>query len=116
MPLGSKAGGRRSPQPCSGIAETRGLGSGRRRASARSVSQAPEPPFPRATLTFAPLPGFPFSQKDLENLKAEVQRRQQLQESMKSGEPLEPEDKAAEEKEAEPSMPSAEIPLTQSSA
>ncbi|KAK4812456.1 hypothetical protein QYF61_026449 [Mycteria americana] len=58
----------------------------------------------------------PLSQKDLENLKAEVQRRQQLQESIKSGEQLEPEDKAVEEKEAEPSMPSAEIPLTQSSA
>ncbi|XP_010302943.2 clustered mitochondria protein homolog isoform X1 [Balearica regulorum gibbericeps] len=58
----------------------------------------------------------PLSQKDLENLKAEVQRRQQLQESIKSGEQLEPEDKAMEEKEAEPSMPSAEIPLTQSSA
>uniref|UniRef100_A0A8C5TVR7 Clustered mitochondria protein homolog n=1 Tax=Malurus cyaneus samueli TaxID=2593467 RepID=A0A8C5TVR7_9PASS len=48
----------------------------------------------------------PLSQKDLENLKAEVQRRQQLQESMKSGEQLEAEDKAVEEKEAEPSMPS----------
>uniref|UniRef100_A0A803V0H9 Clustered mitochondria protein homolog n=1 Tax=Ficedula albicollis TaxID=59894 RepID=A0A803V0H9_FICAL len=58
----------------------------------------------------------PLSQKDLENLKAEVQRRQQLQESMKSGEQLEAEDKAVEEKEAEPSMPSAAIPLTQSSA
>uniref|UniRef100_A0A8C6ZFP5 Clustered mitochondria protein homolog n=1 Tax=Nothoprocta perdicaria TaxID=30464 RepID=A0A8C6ZFP5_NOTPE len=58
----------------------------------------------------------PLSQKDLENLKAEVQRRQQLQESLKSGEQLEPEDKAPEEKEAEPSMPSAAIPLTQSSA
>ncbi|XP_062448447.1 clustered mitochondria protein homolog isoform X1 [Rhea pennata] len=58
----------------------------------------------------------PLSQKDLENLKAEVQRRQQLQESIKSGEQVEPEDKALEEKEAEPSMPSAEIPLTQSSA
>ena len=58
----------------------------------------------------------PLSQKDLENLKAEVQRRQQLQESIKSGEHLEPEDKAVEEKEAEPSMPSAAIPLTQSSA
>ncbi|XP_035198965.1 clustered mitochondria protein homolog [Oxyura jamaicensis] len=58
----------------------------------------------------------PLSQKDLENLKAEVQRRQQLQESIKSGEQLEPEDKAVEEKEAEPSMPSAAIPLTQSSA
>uniref|UniRef100_A0A8C6ZCC4 Clustered mitochondria protein homolog n=1 Tax=Nothoprocta perdicaria TaxID=30464 RepID=A0A8C6ZCC4_NOTPE len=57
----------------------------------------------------------PLSQKDLENLKAEVQRRQQLQESLKSGEQLEPEDKAPEEKEAEPSMPSAAIPLTQSS-
>uniref|UniRef100_A0A8C5TRB6 Clustered mitochondria protein homolog n=1 Tax=Malurus cyaneus samueli TaxID=2593467 RepID=A0A8C5TRB6_9PASS len=32
----------------------------------------------------------PLSQKDLENLKAEVQRRQQLQESMKSGEHTEP--------------------------
>ncbi|XP_009467312.1 PREDICTED: clustered mitochondria protein homolog [Nipponia nippon] len=58
----------------------------------------------------------PLSQKDLENLKAEVQRRQQLQESIKSGEQLEPEDKAVEEKEAEPSMPSAARPLTQSSA
>uniref|UniRef100_A0A8B9CAD4 Clustered mitochondria protein homolog n=1 Tax=Anser brachyrhynchus TaxID=132585 RepID=A0A8B9CAD4_9AVES len=58
----------------------------------------------------------PLSQKDLENLKAEVQRRQQLQESIKSGEQLEPEDKAVEEKEAEPSMPSTAIPLTQSSA
>uniref|UniRef100_A0A8D2PQL2 Clustered mitochondria protein homolog n=1 Tax=Zosterops lateralis melanops TaxID=1220523 RepID=A0A8D2PQL2_ZOSLA len=58
----------------------------------------------------------PLSQKDLENLKAEVQRRQQLQESMKSGEQLEAEDKAVEEKEAEPSMPSTAIPLTQSSA
>ncbi|XP_065709490.1 clustered mitochondria protein homolog isoform X1 [Patagioenas fasciata] len=58
----------------------------------------------------------PLSQKDLENLKAEVQRRQQLQESIRSGEQLEPEDKAVEEKEAEPSMPSAAIPLTQSSA
>ncbi|KAF4789699.1 Clustered mitochondria protein like protein [Turdus rufiventris] len=57
----------------------------------------------------------PLSQKDLENLKAEVQRRQQLQESMKSGEQLEAEDRV-EEKEAEPSMPSAAIPLTQSSA
>ncbi|XP_009079958.1 PREDICTED: clustered mitochondria protein homolog [Acanthisitta chloris] len=57
----------------------------------------------------------PLSQKDLENLKAEVQRRQQLQESMKSGEQLEAEDKAVE-KEAEPSTPSAAIPLTQSSA
>jgi len=52
----------------------------------------------------------------LENLKAEVQRRQQLQESIKSGEQLEPEDRAGEEKEAEPSMPSAAIPLTQSPA
>ncbi|KAJ7410654.1 Clustered mitochondria protein like protein [Willisornis vidua] len=59
----------------------------------------------------------PLSQKDLENLKAEVQRRQQLQESMKTaGEQLEAEDKAVEEKEAEPSMPSAAVPLTQSSA
>lgn len=71
---------------------------------------------PQAGLTFVTLPGFPFSQKDLENLKAEVQRRQQLQESIKSGEQLEAEDKAVEEKEAEPSMPSAAIPLTQSSA
>lgn len=71
---------------------------------------------PQAALTFVTLPGFPFSQKDLENLKAEVQRRQQLQESIKSGEQLEAEDKAVEEKEAEPSMPSAAIPLTQSSA
>lgn len=74
------------------------------------------PTIPKARLTFATLPGFPFSQKDLENLKAEVQRRQQLQESIKSGEQLEPEDKAMEEKEAEPSMPSAESPVTQSSA
>lgn len=65
---------------------------------------------------FAPLPGLPFSQKDLENLKAEVQRRQQLQESIKSGDQLEPADRAVEEKEAEPSMPSTAIPLTQSSA
>lgn len=71
---------------------------------------------PTASLMPAPLPAFPFSQKDLENLKAEVQRRQQLQESMKSGEQVEAEDKAVEEKEAEPSMPSAAIPLTQSSA
>lgn len=70
---------------------------------------------PMASLMPAPLTAFPFSQKDLENLKAEVQRRQQLQESMKSGEQLEAEDKV-EEKEAEPSMPSAAIPLTQSSA
>lgn len=65
---------------------------------------------------FATLPGLPFSQKDLENLKAEVQRRQQLQESIKSSDQLEPADKAVEEKEAEPSMPSTAIPLTQSSA
>lgn len=71
---------------------------------------------PTASLMSAPLAAFPFSQKDLENLKAEVQRRQQLQESMKSGEQLEAEDKAVEEKEAEPSMPSTAIPLTQSSA
>lgn len=32
---------------------------------------------------------FPFSQKDLENLKAEVQRRQQLQELGKIEEPAE---------------------------
>ena len=32
---------------------------------------------------------FSFSQKDLENLKAEVQRRQQLQELGKSEEPAE---------------------------
>lgn len=32
---------------------------------------------------------YPFSQKDLENLKAEVQRRQQLQELGKIEEPIE---------------------------
>uniref|UniRef100_A0A8C3GPU9 Clustered mitochondria protein homolog n=1 Tax=Cairina moschata TaxID=8855 RepID=A0A8C3GPU9_CAIMO len=58
----------------------------------------------------------PLSQKDLENLKAEVQRRQQLQESIKSGEHLEPDDKAVEEKEAEPSMPSAGLGLPWSSS
>ncbi|XP_074869438.1 clustered mitochondria protein homolog isoform X2 [Carettochelys insculpta] len=57
----------------------------------------------------------PLSQKDLENLKAEVQRRQQLQETMKSSEQLEAEDKVSEEREAEPSLPSVEVPA-QSSA
>lgn len=111
------------PSLGSGIAETWDLGSGRKRASARSISYFVEHylvpvlhTIPKGSLMFAALPGFPFSQKDLENLKAEVQRRQQLQESIKSGGQLEPEDKAVEEKEAEPSMPSAEIPLTQSSA
>lgn len=63
-----------------------------------------------------PLSAFLPSQKDLENLKAEVQRRQQLQEAVKSSEQLEAEDTGSEEREAEPSMASAEVPPAQSSA
>ncbi|XP_061460859.1 clustered mitochondria protein homolog isoform X2 [Rhineura floridana] len=48
----------------------------------------------------------PLSQKDLENLKAEVQRRQQLQEALGSGEQLELEDKESpKESEPEASLP-----------
>uniref|UniRef100_A0A8D0BWV9 Clustered mitochondria protein homolog n=2 Tax=Salvator merianae TaxID=96440 RepID=A0A8D0BWV9_SALMN len=43
----------------------------------------------------------PLSQKDLETLKAEVQRRQQLQETLKSSEPPPLKEKALQEKESE---------------
>ncbi|XP_019401109.1 PREDICTED: clustered mitochondria protein homolog isoform X1 [Crocodylus porosus] len=58
----------------------------------------------------------PLSQKDLENLKAEVQRRQQLQEAIRSSEQLEPEDSISEERQTETSTPSAEVPPAQDSA
>ncbi|XP_048374702.1 clustered mitochondria protein homolog isoform X2 [Sphaerodactylus townsendi] len=53
----------------------------------------------------------PLSQKDLENLKAEVQRRQQLQEALKTSDPLESEEeKSLSEGASEPSLPLAEAP------
>ncbi|XP_028563359.2 clustered mitochondria protein homolog isoform X1 [Podarcis muralis] len=52
----------------------------------------------------------PLSQKDLENLKAEVQRRQQLQEVLKGSEELESEEKPTEESEPEASPPAATAP------
>lgn len=66
-------------------------------------------------LTVLASPPFP-SQKDLEDLKAEVQRRQQLQEAIRSSEQLEPEDSISEERETETSTPSAEVPPAQDSA
>nr|XP_020666387.1 clustered mitochondria protein homolog [Pogona vitticeps] len=47
----------------------------------------------------------PLSQKDLENLKAEVQRRQQLQEALKGGEHPESEEKPPEESQSVPVTP-----------
>ncbi|KAJ7309056.1 hypothetical protein JRQ81_008347 [Phrynocephalus forsythii] len=47
----------------------------------------------------------PLSQKDLENLKAEVQRRQQLQEALKSSEQPESEEKSPEESQPVTVMP-----------
>ncbi|XP_060115464.1 clustered mitochondria protein homolog [Heteronotia binoei] len=52
----------------------------------------------------------PLSQKDLENLKAEVQRRQQLQEALKTADQLESEEKSPEERAFEPSLPLADAP------
>ncbi|XP_042298388.1 clustered mitochondria protein homolog isoform X2 [Sceloporus undulatus] len=52
----------------------------------------------------------PISQKDLENLKAEVQRQQQLQEAFKSGEQPESEDKSPEEREPEGNPPVISAP------
>lgn len=104
MPLVQKH--RTDQAPCAGAAEPRALGWG--------WSSPCVHPIPSSNVCH--LSCFPLSQKDLENLKAEVQRRQQLQESIKGSEQLDPEDKAVEEKEAEPRMPPAAIPLTQSSA
>lgn len=50
------------------------------------------------------------SQKDLENLKAEVQRRQQLQEALKSGDQADAEERVQEESETEPSLLPAAAP------
>ncbi|MGH0162817.1 UNVERIFIED_CONTAM: hypothetical protein FKN15_043940 [Acipenser sinensis] len=64
----------------------------------------------------------PLSQKDLENLKAEVQRRQQLQEAMKSEEqqeeesPLELEHKLTAEQERQSAPTGAEVLEQQASA
>ncbi|XP_058857010.1 clustered mitochondria protein homolog isoform X1 [Acipenser ruthenus] len=64
----------------------------------------------------------PLSQKDLENLKAEVQRRQQLQEAMKSEEqqeeesPLELEHKLTAEQERQSTPTGAEVLEQQASA
>ncbi|XP_054857131.1 clustered mitochondria protein homolog isoform X1 [Eublepharis macularius] len=52
----------------------------------------------------------PLSQKDLENLKAEVQRRQQLQEALKTSSQSEPEDKSPEARASELRLPLAEAP------
>ncbi|XP_077168430.1 clustered mitochondria protein homolog isoform X2 [Paroedura picta] len=52
----------------------------------------------------------PLSQKDLETLKAEVQRRQQLQEALKTPDQLESEGKSQDLRAPDPGLPLGEAP------